>query len=430
MAPYRLSAAATGWVNWLFMSERTIVPVRLSMSEGDFYTLWAPKWRQNGSEWQAFLGDEDAVLGFESEAALLCFLDSGQRHDLLDHPDWDTFAASGANRVTPTAQHLYDLIGLPDYLAGRPSYDNVAAVGRGLEIAEALATVTAAEHAVIFFASHSILRNASRGADHYSGDQGMSEWTGLGRVVLSNWKQVMEDLDAQVKAVESTDFSAAELEDAQERITAASAAAQERRNKRAQEKEEKDKATDPYDKTVWAAAGIDPIKVTVDLKSVYTLRTYLDGKPIFLGKWGEIYTFDTPKTLVRWIMENDDHDLARVSTWEDIVAAANAGELEVSVHPENQYTFTGIVRDIDKGPESVDATQMGRCYEVCADAADWAGDDSINSYMLANPRFQDYLGYMLGSTEHAGYVPSKPYTQHAEAWKGLEEMLVKRFSKF
>lgn len=400
------------------------------MSEGDFYTLWAPKWRQNGSEWQAFLGDEDAVLGFESEAALLCFLESGHRHDLLDHPDWDTFAASGANRVTPTAQHLYDLIGLPEYLAGRPSYDNVAAVGRGLEIAEALATVTAAEHAVIFFASHSILRNASRGADHYSGDQGMSEWTGLGRVVLSNWKQVMEDLDAQVKAVESTDFSAAELEDAQERIAAAAAAAQERRDKRAQEKEEKDKAADPYDKTVWAAAGIDPIKVTVDLKSVYTLRTYLDGKPIFLGKWGEIYTFDTPKTLVRWIMENDDHDLARVSTWEDIVAAANAGELEVSVHPENQYTFTGIVRDIDKGPESVDAAQMGRCYEVCADAADWAGDDSINSYMLANPRFQDYLGYMLGSTEHAGYVPSKPYTQHAEAWKGLEEMLVKRFSKF
>ena len=71
------------------------------MGEGDFYTLWAPKWRQNGSEWQAFLGDEDAVLGFESEAALLCFLDSGQRHDLLDHPDWGTFAASGAGRVTP-----------------------------------------------------------------------------------------------------------------------------------------------------------------------------------------------------------------------------------------------------------------------------------------------------------------------------------------
>ena len=150
----------------------------------------------------------------------------------------------------------------------------------------------------------------------------------------------------------------------------------------------------------------------------------------FLGKWGEIFTFDSPKTLVRWIMDNDDHDLARVSTWEEVVAAANAGELEIQVHPDNQYSFNGIVRDIEKGPEAVDSDQMARCYEVCADAADWAGDDSINSYMLAHPRLQDYLGYMLGSTEHAGYVPSKPYNEHAESWKGLEDMLIKRFSKF
>lgn len=412
------------------MSERTIVPIQLSMSEGDFYTLWAPKWRQDGSEWQAFLGDEEAVLGFESEAALLCFLESGKPHDLLDHPDWETFAAAGDNRVTPTSQHHYDLIGLPEYLAGRPSYDNVASVARGLEVAESLANVTAAEHSLIFFASHSILRNASRGADHYSGDQGMNEWTGLGRVILANWKRVMEDLDSQVKAFDSAEFSAEELESARERIEAAATAANQEREKRIREKQAKEEAADPYDKTIWAAAGIDPVKITVNLKSVYTLRTYLDGKPVFLGKWGEIFTFANPKTLVRWIMENDDHDLAGVSTWEDIVTAANSGELEVTVHPDNQYTFTGIVRDIDKGPESVDAEQMGRCYEICADAADWAGDDSINSYMLANPRFQDYLGYMLGSTEHAGYVPSKPYTEHAEAWKGLEDMLVKRFSKF
>ncbi len=31
---------------------------------------------------------------------------------------------------------------------------------------------------------------------------------------------------------------------------------------------------------------------------------------------------------------------------------------------------------------------------------------------------------MLGSTEHAGYIPSQPYNHHAEAWKGLEEMLI------
>lgn len=412
------------------MSTRAIVPVKLSLTEGDFYTLWAPKWRQNGSEWQAFLGDDEAVLAFNSPAELLCFLESGTKHDLLDHPQWDQFAGRDADRVTPAERDEYDLIGMPEALAGRPSHQNVSTVARNLEIASALADVAGAEHTTIFFASHSILRNVSRGADHYSGEQGMSEWSGVGHVIAGNWKGVIEDLDQHVRVVSTDDFDAAKVSDAKERIssaTAASAAA-------AKEAEEKRKAAaeaaDPYDNSPWAAAGIDPIKITAQSKSVYTLRTYLDGKPIFLGKWGEIFTFDSPKTLVRWIMDNDDHDLARVSTWEEVVSAANAGELEVQVHPDNQYSFNGIVRDIEKGPEAVDSDQMARCYEVCADAADWAGDDSINSYMLANPRLQDYLGYMLGSTEHAGYVPSKPYTEHAESWKGLEDMLIKRFSKF
>ena len=412
------------------MSTRAIVPVKLSLTEGDFYTLWAPKWRQNGSEWQAFLGDDEAVLAFNSPAELLCFVESGTKHDLLDHPQWDQFAGRDADRVTPAKRDEYDLIGMPEALAGRPSHQNVSTVARNLEMASALADVAGAEHTTIFFASHSILRNVSRGADHYSGEQGMSEWSGVGHVIAGNWKKVIEDLDEHVRVVSSDDFDAAKVSDAKERISSAAAASA----AAAKEAEEKRKAAaeaaDPYDNSPWAAAGIDPIKITAQSKSVYTLRTYLDGKPIFLGKWGEIFTFDSPKTLVRWIIDNDDHDLARVSTWEEVVAAANAGELEVQVHPDNQYSFNGIVRDIEKGPEAVDSDQMARCYEVCADAADWAGDDSINSYMLANPRLQDYLGYMLGSTEHAGYVPSKPYNEHAESWKGLEDMLIKRFSKF
>ena len=412
------------------MSTRAIVPVKLSLTEGDFYTLWAPKWRQNGSEWQAFLGDDEAVLAFNSPAELLCFVESGTKHDLLDHPQWDQFAGRDADRVTPAERDEYDLIGMPEALAGRPSHQNVSTVARNLEMASALADVAGAEHTTIFFASHSILRNVSRGADHYSGEQGMSEWSGVGHVIAGNWKKVIEDLDEHVRVVSSDDFDAAKVSDAKDRISSAAAASA----AAAKEAEEKRKAAaeaaDPYDNSPWAAAGIDPIKITAQSKSVYTLRTYLDGKPIFLGKWGEIFTFDSPKTLVRWIMDNDDHDLARVSTWEEVVAAANAGELEVQAHPDNQYSFNGIVRDIEKGPEAVDSDQMARCYEVCADAADWAGDDSINSYMLAHPRLQDYLGYMLGSTEHAGYVPSKPYNEHAESWKGLEDMLIKRFSKF
>ena len=412
------------------MSTRAIVPVKLSLTEGDFYTLWAPKWRQSGSEWQAFLGDDEDVLAFNSPAELLCFVESGTKHDLLDHPLWDQFAGRDADRVTPAERDEYDLIGMPVALAGRPSHQNVSTVARNLEIASALADVAGAEHTTIFFASHSILRNVSRGADHYSGEQGMSEWSGVGHVIAGNWKEVIADLDKHVRVVSSDDFDADKVSDAKERISSAAAANAAVAKKAEEKRKAAAEAADPYDNSPWAAAGIDPIKITAQSKSVYTLRTYLDGKPIFLGKWGEIFTFDSPKVLVRWIMDNDEHDLARVSTWEEVVAAANAGELEVQVHPDNQYSFNGIVRDIEKGPEAVDSDQMARCYEVCADAADWAGDDSINSYMLANPRLQDYLGYMLGSTEHAGYVPSKPYNEHAESWKGLEDMLIKRFSKF
>lgn len=412
------------------MSTRAIVPIKLSLTEGDFYTLWAPKWRENGSEWQAFLGDDDSVLVFDSPAELLCYLESDAKHDLLDHPQWEQFSARPAHRVTPAKRDEYDLIGMPEALADRPSHANVSTVARDLEVASALADVAAAEQTTIFFATHSILRNVSRGADHYSGEQGLNEWTGVGRVILTNWKKVIADLDKHVRVVPSDEFDAAAISDAETRISEAASAAE----AAAKEAEEKRKAAaeaaDPYDESPWAAAGIDPIKITAQSKSVYTLRTYLDGKPIFLGKWGEIFTFDSSKTLVRWLIDNDDHDLARVSTWEDVVTAANAGELEVQVHPDNQYSFNGLVRDIEKGPESVDSDQLARCYEVCADAADWAGDDSINSYMLANPRLQDYLGYMLGSTEHAGYVPSKPYNEHAESWKGLENMLIKRFSRF
>ena len=42
----------------------------------------------------------------------------------------------------------------------------------------------------------------------------------------------------------------------------------------------------------------------------------------------------------------------------------------------------------------------------------------------------DYLAYMLGSTEAAGYVPSAPFTDKAEAWNEMELQLIKRFSKF
>lgn len=412
------------------MSTRAILPVKLSLNQGDVYTLWAPTWKEHGSQWQAFLGDDTNILAFESPAELLAYIETTPRHDLVDHPKWAAFQAQGDDRVVPSAKQYFDIVGAPEFLADRPSYENVSAVSRVFQVSRALADVAAAEQAQIFFASHSVLGSVNRGVDHFAGDNGLEQWTSVGHVVLGNWAGVVKALSDAVRVVDSASLDAAAVAAA----TAALSAANERKAQAADaERQRADQAAaaaDPYDNSAWARAGIDPVKISIQGKSVYTLRTYLGGAPVFLGKYGEIFTFPSAKHLVRWIIENDDHDLAGVSTWPDLMNEANAGQLTVEVHPDNSYSFAGIADDIAKGVDAVDTAQMGKAYELLADAADWAQDDSLNSLLLANPRMQDYLAYMLGSTEAGGYVPSAPFTDKAQAWREMEEQLIKRFSKF
>ncbi len=45
-----------------------LVPIRLSLSAGDRYTVWAPRWRDSGDEWEAFLGKDEDLYVFSSVA--------------------------------------------------------------------------------------------------------------------------------------------------------------------------------------------------------------------------------------------------------------------------------------------------------------------------------------------------------------------------
>lgn len=409
------------------MAEKGIVPVKLSLTEGDFYTLWAPSWREHGSEWQAFLGADEELYVFNSPEELLVFLESDSRHDLSTHPEWRTYHSTDAARVVPKENDEFDIIGAPALLAGRPSYVNVKTISRIFTVVRSLANVTSAMPVSGFFSSHSVLGNVDRGADHFSGDHGLGEWSAIGRAVLSNWNTVVDSLDESVTVKEVDQVF---VDDATTRIREAQSAREAAREAEEQIAKEEAEKVDPYDTSAWATAGIDPIKISIDGRSVYTLRTYLGGQPVFLGKFGEIFTFNSQKALLRWLVEHDDHDLARASTWSDLMLGINAGETELMVHSDNVYSFNGLVRDINTSVDAVDTKQMGRAYELMADTADWAGDDSMNSFFLANPRMQDYISYMLGSGDTSGYVPHAPFNDHAQAWRELEEMLTKRFSKF
>lgn len=442
-----------------------IVPLALEITSGTYTTLWAPGWTSRGEQWQAFLGDDESVVGFPDAAHLLAYISTTRGHDLTDHPRWGSFVHDAAASVVPGERGTISLIGVPRLLAGRPGYENTRDVAAAFRVLRSLGTVCGIEPVTRFFHSYSVLANVQRGADHYAGPNGLDEWSAVGHAVLSNWRSLLDALEEHIRTPE---VPADEVTAAQERIDAAAEKAAERAAaagtagtadagagaatgtavavgaadaagddadatpsaaSTAAGTQAGEGDVDPYDSTPWAEAGIDPIRITVDGTSVYTLRCYLGReRPVFLGRHGLITTFPSSRALVRWMIDNRDHDLADLATWGDLVTAANAGELEVTVHPTNTYAFTGLRDDIATGVDAVDTDQLGRAYEVLADAADWAGDDGVNKVLLAYPRLQDYIAYMLGSPSEG--TPTAPFDEEVAGWRELEQGLIRRFSKF
>src|SRR5699024_9222023 len=96
----------------------------------------------------------------------------------------------------------------------------------------------------------SLLRNASRGLDHVAGEQGMQEWTAIGRIILTNWQGVIEDLDDQVRIVSSSEFDEETVTAAASKISTAKQAAEDKRkeleDKRKAQKKLLIRMTDPH----------------------------------------------------------------------------------------------------------------------------------------------------------------------------------------
>lgn len=441
------------------MADNGIVTLELETTSGTYYTLWAPGWVSRGEQWQAFLGDDSGVFAFESPAALLAGITASSAHDLAGHPDWPAFMDGAETKVTPRRGGSISFIELPNNLAGRPSFENTRTVSNAFQVLRSLGTVCGIDRINRWFRSYSVLANVSRGQDHYAGENGLAEWSSVGFTVRDNWVEILDAVDEALVTPDLGDNAASLVAAAQKRIDDAASApgdATDSPSKAAgtagtadviaasatsadtpttagdidgAEGDDADSAADPYDTTPWGNAGIDPIRVTVDGTTVYTLRCYVGNRsPVFLGHRGEINTFTSSRSLVRWMIDAKDHDLAEMETWGDLVTLANAGELEVEVHPSNVYGFTGLRSDITEGIDAVDTDQLGRAYELLADAADWAQDDGVNKVLLAYPRLQDYIAYMLGSPSAA--TPTAPFDEEANGWTQLEENLTNRFTKF
>ena len=68
----------------------------------------------------------------------------------------------------------------------------------------------------------------------------------------------------------------------------------------------------------WEAVGILPVEIVVPEGAGVTLRCYVEDVARFLGRNGEVFVFDTPGDLARFIKGTEEHDLLEIASWAEV----------------------------------------------------------------------------------------------------------------
>ncbi|MFF5991482.1 primosomal protein [Prauserella flavalba] len=409
-----------------------IIPIELGLPQGDLVTLWAPRWREDGEEWEAFLGDEDDLYAFPDAAHLAAFVRTAEQHDLIDHPAWEAVPELNVPELIPDDDHSYDLVGVPEMVAEEPDSWTLSELAEIVGIVRSLADVCELDEV------HEILDGCEgfslldQGQLPFTGREGARLWNDLSETVSEKWDVILDTIDELV-TVPAVD--AATLEQTAEELAAfheesaeseAGVDTEDEDLDTVDSESDGDTAEDDQDDEpvgFWGEVGIDPIKIVLSEKEYFTLRCYLDDEPIFLGSDGRIEVFGSEKALARKLADGAelaDTDLAEVSTWDEVLTKATAGELEIDVDPDNTYVLAGLDADIAEGLDAIDPTQLELAVELLTDAADWADDDSVSTALATSESLGWLVSFVL-RPDPTRLAPSPPFDAEQKAWQGLVE---------
>lgn len=416
------------------MASGDIVPIALGLTKGDLVTLWAPRWRDGDDEWQAFLGHEEDLYGFDSVAELAAFIRTDSDNDLVDHPAWKIIAGLSAAELEPEEQFVFDLVGVPELAADDPDPEVVGELEETLEMVRNIGDVCELDTVTKFFGSHPVLGALPGGMSAFAGREGEELWDQIGAAIAKDWEAVLDAIDSVVTIpdvdADAVAVAEAELLAAEENIVDAEDAADtddeiETVDLNAEDEEEEE---EDEELSFWHEVGIDPVKIITSEGELYTLRCYVDDEPIFLGSEGTITVFGSERALARYLADDHEHDLARVSTYGEVQTAAVDGSLEVEVDEENVYVLPGIAEDLTAGPKSVDTDQLDLAVELFTDAADYADDDTVESALAVSTPLGWYVSYLLNPDPNR-MSPNPPFTAEAEQWRALEVAFEARLQK-
>ena len=418
-----------------------LVPIRIGVTAGDLYTLWAPRWRDAGDEWEAFLGKDDDLFAFESVADLTAFVRTNTDNDLTDHPAWERLTKANAHRLQPAENRQADLIGVPELLAEKPTETSVEALANTLSVVSSIGTVCELPAVTRFFNGNPNLGQVMGGIDQFTGRAGRKRWEAIGQTVARSWEGVVAAIDEIITTPEIDAGIAAEAtaeldEPFDEAQDEGAIAALTEDDIDASIDEAVDEVVEPRpvatvvlggDTKFWEHVGIDPVRVMNTGGTLYTLRCYFDDKPIFLGRNGRISVFGSERALARYLADEHDHDLAGLSTYEDISTAATDGSLRVDVTEDNVYVLSGLVDDIADGPDAIDRDQLALAVEFIRDVGDYSEDDTVATLLAGDTAIGRLIDHVLDPESTA--KPSGSTAQAVAEWEELERFVESRLRR-
>ena len=186
-----------------------IVPIRLGLTKGDLYTLWAPRWRDAGDEWEAFLGKDDDLYAFESVADLVAFVRTDRDNDLIDHPAWEAMTEASAHKFDPAEDRQHDLIGVAELVAEKPTEESVASLRRTLSIVSSIGSVCELPAVTKFFNGNPVLGSLGGGIDAFTGRSGRKRWAEIEAVIGRCWDNVVDAID-EIVSIPDVDEAASQ----------------------------------------------------------------------------------------------------------------------------------------------------------------------------------------------------------------------------
>lgn len=426
-----------------------IVPIRLGVTKGDLYTLWAPRWRDAGDEWEALLGKDEDLYAFESVADLAAFVRTNTDNDLTDHPAWERLTEANAHRFDPAEDRRYDLIGVQELVAEKPTEESVATLHRTLAIVAVVGSVCELAPVSKFFNGNPVLGSLGVGVDTFSGRSGRKRWGEIVTAIGRSWDNVVDAIDEVITTPDvdkaASEKAAAELDEPKpEEVDEAAIGADSEADFDEDSDENSDADSDEEaaseneealadhsaglvlgaDEDFWLKVGIDPIRMITRGGTFYTLRCYLDDAPVFLGRNGRVSVFGSERALARYLADEHDHDLSDLATYDDIKTAATDGSLRVDITPDNVYVTSGLADDLADGPDAVDRDQLELAVELLRDVGDYAEDDIVDETLDPDMPLGRLVAYVLDPDTVRR--PSGPYAEAVEQWESLETFLESR----